>query len=130
MVMRMPRPQRRLETRSAPTGSTRPKQNRIALRAFLSPKTTVWQYTHGGADTSSVSPDGYTSLDPATTWDATRKSNRTRTPAIWRQAVGRMGMSQVCAFTDSSPRLTPSRRHELAETQTPNRAIVTGEGRC
>jgi pimeloyl-ACP methyl ester carboxylesterase len=36
--------------------------NRTALRAFLSPETTVWQYTHGVADPSSVSPDGY-SLD-------------------------------------------------------------------
>ena len=36
--------------------------NRTALRAFLSPETTFWQYTHGVADTSSVSPDGY-SLD-------------------------------------------------------------------
>jgi pimeloyl-ACP methyl ester carboxylesterase len=38
------------------------KANRAALRAFLSPKTTVWQYTQGVADPSSVSPDGY-SLD-------------------------------------------------------------------
>jgi pimeloyl-ACP methyl ester carboxylesterase len=36
--------------------------NRAALRAFLSPETTIWQYTHGVADTSLVSPDGY-SLD-------------------------------------------------------------------
>ena len=36
--------------------------NRVALRAFLSPETTIWQYTHGVADTSRVSPDGY-SLD-------------------------------------------------------------------
>jgi pimeloyl-ACP methyl ester carboxylesterase len=36
--------------------------NRAALRAFLSPETTLWQYTHGVADTSVVSPDGY-SLD-------------------------------------------------------------------
>jgi len=36
--------------------------NRKALRAFLAPETTVWQYTHGVADTSLVSPDGY-SLD-------------------------------------------------------------------
>jgi pimeloyl-ACP methyl ester carboxylesterase len=36
--------------------------NRTALRAFLSPETTFWQYTHGVADTSLVSPDGY-SLD-------------------------------------------------------------------
>ena len=36
--------------------------NRNALRAFLSPETTMWQYTHGVADTSLVSPDGY-SLD-------------------------------------------------------------------
>jgi pimeloyl-ACP methyl ester carboxylesterase len=36
--------------------------NRSALRAFLSPETTVWQYTHGVADSTTVSPDGY-SLD-------------------------------------------------------------------
>jgi pimeloyl-ACP methyl ester carboxylesterase len=36
--------------------------NRTALRAMLSPETTLWQYTHGVADTSVVSPDGY-SLD-------------------------------------------------------------------
>jgi pimeloyl-ACP methyl ester carboxylesterase len=36
--------------------------NRKALRAFLLPQTTVWQYTHGVADPSFVSPDGY-SLD-------------------------------------------------------------------
>ena len=36
--------------------------NRAALRGFLSPKTTIWQYTHGVAKPSSVSPDGY-SLD-------------------------------------------------------------------
>jgi pimeloyl-ACP methyl ester carboxylesterase len=32
---------------------------RKALRSFLSPETTYWQYTHGVADTSAVSPDGY-----------------------------------------------------------------------
>ena len=32
--------------------------NRDALRAFLAPETTQWQYTHGVADTSLVSPDG------------------------------------------------------------------------
>jgi pimeloyl-ACP methyl ester carboxylesterase len=36
--------------------------NRAALRAFLSPETTIWQYTHGVPDASAVSPDGY-SLD-------------------------------------------------------------------
>ena len=36
--------------------------NRKALRAFLSPETTIWQYTHGVPDTALVSPDGY-SLD-------------------------------------------------------------------
>ena len=36
--------------------------NRDALRAFLTPETTIWQYTHGVADPTSVSPDGY-SLD-------------------------------------------------------------------
>ena len=36
--------------------------NRAALRAFLTPDTTFWQYTHGVADASAVSPDGY-SLD-------------------------------------------------------------------
>jgi pimeloyl-ACP methyl ester carboxylesterase len=32
--------------------------NRNALRAFLTPETTRWQYTHGVPDPSSVSPDG------------------------------------------------------------------------
>jgi pimeloyl-ACP methyl ester carboxylesterase len=36
--------------------------NRKALRTFLAPETTVWQYTHGVPDTTRVSPDGY-SLD-------------------------------------------------------------------
>ena len=36
--------------------------NRDALRAFLKPETTLWQYTHGVPDTTAVSPDGY-SLD-------------------------------------------------------------------
>src|SRR5579863_1384933 len=36
--------------------------NREALRAFLKPETTVWQYTHGVPDATNVSPDGY-SLD-------------------------------------------------------------------
>jgi pimeloyl-ACP methyl ester carboxylesterase len=36
--------------------------NRKALRAFLTPETTIWQYTHGAADATAVSPDGY-SLD-------------------------------------------------------------------
>lgn len=36
--------------------------NRNALRAFLSPETTIWQYTHGVPDPMAVSPDGY-SLD-------------------------------------------------------------------
>lgn len=34
--------------------------NRDAIRSLLKPETTVWQYTHGVADPSSVSPDGYT----------------------------------------------------------------------
>jgi pimeloyl-ACP methyl ester carboxylesterase len=36
--------------------------NREALRAFLKPETTAWQYTHGVPDAKKVSPDGY-SLD-------------------------------------------------------------------
>jgi pimeloyl-ACP methyl ester carboxylesterase len=36
--------------------------NRAALRSFLAPATTQWQYTHGVTDTTTVSPDGY-SLD-------------------------------------------------------------------
>jgi len=36
--------------------------SREALRAFLKPETTVWQYTHGVTDPTTVSPDGY-SLD-------------------------------------------------------------------
>jgi pimeloyl-ACP methyl ester carboxylesterase len=35
---------------------------RDALRSFLSPETTLWQYTHGVDDPTAVSPDGY-SLD-------------------------------------------------------------------
>ena len=38
------------------------QENREALRAFLSPESIAWQYTHGVADLSLVSPDGY-SLD-------------------------------------------------------------------
>jgi pimeloyl-ACP methyl ester carboxylesterase len=36
--------------------------NRDALRTFLKPETTLWQYTHGVPDPTAVSPDGY-SLD-------------------------------------------------------------------
>ena len=36
--------------------------NREALRSFLKPETTIWQYTHGVPDRTKVSPDGY-SLD-------------------------------------------------------------------
>jgi pimeloyl-ACP methyl ester carboxylesterase len=32
--------------------------NRKALRAFLTPETTSWQYTHGVTDATTVSPDG------------------------------------------------------------------------
>jgi pimeloyl-ACP methyl ester carboxylesterase len=38
------------------------EKNRAALRTFLAPETTVWQYTHGVSDASLVAPDGY-SLD-------------------------------------------------------------------
>src|SRR5262249_22804133 len=37
-------------------------ENRAALRSFLTPETTRWQYTHGVPDVDLVSPDGY-SLD-------------------------------------------------------------------
>jgi pimeloyl-ACP methyl ester carboxylesterase len=36
--------------------------NREALRAFLKPETTIWQYIHGVPDPTMISPDGY-SLD-------------------------------------------------------------------
>jgi pimeloyl-ACP methyl ester carboxylesterase len=36
--------------------------NREALRQFLAPESTIWQYTHGVPDPTAVSPDGY-SLD-------------------------------------------------------------------
>src|ERR1700728_1885421 len=36
--------------------------NREALRSFLKPETTAWQYIHGVPDRTRVSPDGY-SLD-------------------------------------------------------------------
>jgi pimeloyl-ACP methyl ester carboxylesterase len=32
--------------------------NRAALRSFLAPETTIWQYTHGVPDPTAVSPDG------------------------------------------------------------------------
>ncbi len=38
------------------------EENRNALKAFLQPDATAWQYTHGVPDASKVSPDGY-SLD-------------------------------------------------------------------
>jgi pimeloyl-ACP methyl ester carboxylesterase len=38
------------------------KESREALRGFLAPETTKWQYTHGVSDESLVSPDGF-SLD-------------------------------------------------------------------
>ena len=34
------------------------EKNRSALRAFLTPEATRWQYTHGVTDETSVSPDG------------------------------------------------------------------------
>jgi pimeloyl-ACP methyl ester carboxylesterase len=39
-------------------------ENRAALRAFLQPETTKWQYTHGTQDESLVAPEAYT-LDSA-----------------------------------------------------------------
>jgi pimeloyl-ACP methyl ester carboxylesterase len=36
------------------------RANREALRTFLTPEATVWQYTHGVPDPTTVSPDGYT----------------------------------------------------------------------
>ncbi len=38
------------------------QEYRAALKAFLGPETTIWQYTHGVTDTARISPDGY-SLD-------------------------------------------------------------------
>lgn len=40
----------------------RSQSNRDALRPFLTPETTYWQYTHVVSDVTAVSPDGY-SLD-------------------------------------------------------------------
>ena len=39
-------------------------QNRAALKAFLAPEATKWQYTHGVPDASRVAPESYT-LDSA-----------------------------------------------------------------
>jgi pimeloyl-ACP methyl ester carboxylesterase len=39
-------------------------ENRSALRAFLKPETTQWQYTHGAANLERLSPDAWT-LDSA-----------------------------------------------------------------
>ena len=38
--------------------------NRAALRSFLAPETTRWQYEHGVSDVTRISPDGY--LAPGT----------------------------------------------------------------
>ena len=38
------------------------QSNREALRSFLTPEATIWQYTHGVPDPTRVAPDGY-SLD-------------------------------------------------------------------
>ena len=35
------------------------KANREAIRMFLAPQTTIWQYTHGVPDKTRISPDGY-----------------------------------------------------------------------
>jgi pimeloyl-ACP methyl ester carboxylesterase len=40
------------------------EENRNALREFLTPEATKWQYTHGVADASQVAPESYT-LDSA-----------------------------------------------------------------
>ena len=40
------------------------EQNRAALKGFLVPEATKWQYTHGVAEASSVAPESYT-LDAA-----------------------------------------------------------------
>jgi pimeloyl-ACP methyl ester carboxylesterase len=42
----------------------RSPENRAALRAFLKPETTQWQYTHGVSNPESLSPDAWT-LDSA-----------------------------------------------------------------
>jgi pimeloyl-ACP methyl ester carboxylesterase len=39
--------------------------NREALRSFLKPETTIWQYTHGVPDPTTVSPDGYSLDNPS-----------------------------------------------------------------
>jgi len=39
-------------------------ENREALRGFLTPETTKWQYTHGVSDPTLIAPEGYT-LDSA-----------------------------------------------------------------
>ena len=51
--------------------------NREALRAFLKPETTAWQYTHGVPDPTRVSPDGYM-LDNFYTGAARRRRRATR----------------------------------------------------
>jgi pimeloyl-ACP methyl ester carboxylesterase len=40
------------------------EENRNALRAFLAPEATKWQYTHGVADETQIAPEAYT-LDSA-----------------------------------------------------------------
>ena len=73
--------------------------NREAIRMFLEPQTTIWQYTHGVPDTARVSPDGYgldnyylarsgamrssstCSSTTRATWRSARRSRSTSAPA-------------------------------------------------
>jgi pimeloyl-ACP methyl ester carboxylesterase len=73
--------------------------NRKALRAFLAPETTIWQYTHGVAETTLVSPDGFS---PTTsTW---------RVPA-------QMKFSSICSATiRATSRFTRNSRPISAST--------------
>src|SRR5262245_45602436 len=62
MVMRMSRASATAGTRSAHTGRTRPKNTAQPSAPFFRPRQRSGNTPHGVADTSSVSPDGY-SLD-------------------------------------------------------------------
>ena len=48
----------RAGVQSGPTGKTRRRRTEKRLRAFLTPETTRWQYTHGVPDQTLASPDG------------------------------------------------------------------------
>ena len=66
--------------------------NRNALRAFLTPETTRWQYTHGVPDQTTVSPDGQ-SLDNF--YLARPGADEVQARSLWRLQEQRRAVSVI-----------------------------------